>query len=392
MNKNTLETTPTELNSPGLNRREWLKTAGTAVAGLALASSLAPTRALAQHEADRSARSTEPVRLNSNENPFGPSPMAMAAVLQTADRMLRYPHAEVAKLTEAIAAKEGVTEEHLALGCGSAEVLEKLADWLGPKKGEVVCSNLTFNFFPLAIKRLGATLVEVPLDATLANDLDAMAAKVTAATTCVYLCNPNNPTGTLVKAAKLKAFVIETAKKCPVIIDEAYLDFADDYAGNTMVGLVKEGHNVIVTRTFSKIYGLAGERVGYGVMQPAVAKAAFAHLNLRPGFRLNMLGTVAATASLDDKAYVEDTRAKMKGERDKLCALLKQLGKKFAEPQGNFVYFLPGIPGKEFQAKMKAENILTGGTYPAMPEWCRITVGLPEEMAVLHEAIKKTFA
>ena len=392
MNKNTSDAVMLRVPAPTLNRREWLKTAGTAVAGFTLAASLVPTRAVAQHEVDRTAKSTEPIHLNSNENPFGPSPLAMAAVMQSMDRMLRYPHAEVEKLAEGIVAKEGVAADCVVLGNGSAEVLEKLADYLGAKKGEVVCPTLTFSFFPNCMKRLGATLVEVPLDANLANDLDAMAAKITPATTCVYLCNPNNPTGTIVKAAKLKAFAIEAAKKCPVIIDEAYLDFSDDYAANTMAGLVKEGHNVIITRTFSKIYALAGERVGYGLMQPAVAKAAFAGLNLRPGFRLNMLGTVAATASLEDAAFVEETRAKRKTERDKLCAQLKGFGKKYAEAQGNFVYFLPGIPAKEFQEKMKAENIITGGSYPAMPEWCRITVGLPEEMALLSAALKKTFA
>ncbi|MCX6936438.1 MAG: histidinol-phosphate transaminase [Verrucomicrobia bacterium] len=377
------------MKTAALNRRHFLKNTGSLVAGLALSSTL-PTRADAQQrDPGRGTSSAEPIRLGSNENNYGPSPLAIMAVMQNTKRMLRYPHTECDRLLTAIAAKEGVTKENLFLGTGSADVLEGLADWIGAKKGEVVTSAFTFNFFATAAKRRGATLIEVPLTADLFNDIDTMAAKITPATTCVYLVNPNNPTGTLLPAAKLRATVIEMARKCPVVVDEAYLEYADDFTGSTLVGLVKEGHNVIVTRTFSKIYALAGERLGYGVMPAAVAKEAFGAYPLQNGFRANMLGVLAATASLGDTGFVEETRVKLKTERDKFCALLGKLGRKFAPPQGNFVFFHVGMPAKDFSQKMRAENIVINAGYPQMPDWARLTIGTPEEMVVASAAVEK---
>lgn len=376
------------MNAPALNRRNFLKNTGSLVAGLALTSAL-PERAAAQAAPERTASTGELIRLGSNENNYGPSPLALRAVMQNAKRMLRYPHTESDRLLAAIAAKEGVTKDHLFLGTGSADVLEGLADWIGAKRGEVITPAFTFNFFPTAAQRRGSKLIEVPLTADLYNDLDAMAAKITPATTCVYLVNPNNPTGTLLPAAKLRASVIAMARHCPVVVDEAYLEYADDFAASTLVGLVREGHNVIVTRTFSKIYALAGERLGYGVMPVAVAKEVFGDYPLKNGFRANMLGVLAATASLEDTGFVEEMRLKSKAERDKFCALLRKLGRNYAEPQGNFVYFHVGMPAKDFAQKMRAANIQINNGYPQMPDWARITIGTPEEMQAANAAVEK---
>ncbi|HEY0944282.1 MAG TPA: histidinol-phosphate transaminase [Opitutaceae bacterium] len=376
------------LSSLNLNRRDWLKSTGTAVAGLALASQFTLRSARAQHEADRSARSSEPAFLGGNENPYGPSQMAVMAMMQNIERAFRYPRAETQKLIELIAAKEGVTPEHIVMGVGSGEVLEIYGLWLGQQKGEVITAQPGYLQMTATMEKLGSKVVYVPLDKDLVQDLDAMAAKVGPNTKCVYLCNPNNPTGTVIPAEKLKAFAIEVSKKVPVFIDEAYLECSDNYAANTMVGLVSEGHNVAVARTFSKIYGLAGQRIGYGVMQPATAKEIRSYST----GSLNMLGVVAASASLEDSTYVEETRVKIKTERDKLCALLKELGKKYAEPQGNFVFFQTGMPIKTFQEKMKAENVMVARPFPPLLDWCRISIGSPEEMAMAHAALKKVFA
>jgi len=212
-----------------------------------------------------------------------------------------------------------------------------------------------------------------------------MAAKITPSTKAIYICNPNNPTGTIVPAAKLRAFCIEVSKTVPVFIDEAYLQCADDFAANTMVGLVRDGHNVTVARTFSKLYGLAGQRIGYGIMQPAMAEV------LRPFMTgsVNLLGVVGARASLDDAAYVDAARAKIKAGRDALIAVLKELGRRYAEPQGNFVFFHTGRPIAEFQQRMLAENVIVARPFAPLLEWCRISIGTPEEMAVCHAALRK---
>jgi histidinol-phosphate aminotransferase len=220
------------------------------------------------------------------------------------------------------------------------------------------------------------------------HDLDAMAAKVGPNTKAVYICNPNNPTSTIVPPAKLKAFCIEMSKKVPVFIDEAYLECSDNFAENTMAPLVAAGHNIVVARTFSKMYGLAGQRVGYGLMPAAIAKEVAALSETR----LNKLGVLAATASIEEMTYVPETRAKIKAERDKLCATLKELKRKFPDPQGNFVFFHTGMPIKTFQEKMAAENVMVARAFPPALDWCRMSIGSPEEMALAHAALRKIFA
>lgn len=373
------------LKSLNLNRRDWLKSTGAAVAGLALAPSL---KLRAQHEADRSARSAEPARVSGNENPYGPSQMAIMAMMTNLERTYRYPRDEVAQFIELICAKEGVTPEQVVLGVGSGEILEMFGLWAGPKGGEVVTAQPGYLQLTRTMEAEGSKIVYVPLDKDLAHDLDAMKAAVTDKTSCVYVCNPNNPTGTVVDAAKLKAFAIEVSQTCPVFIDEAYLECADDFEGMTMRSLVSEGHNVVIARTFSKVYGLAGQRIGYGLMPEAIAK------ELKPNSTgsLNLLGVVGAAASLEDLGYVDDTRMKIKDERDKLCGVLDELNLTYAKPQGNFVFFQTGMPIKMFQDRMREENVLVGRPFPPLLDWCRVSIGSPDEMAMVHAALRTVFA
>jgi histidinol-phosphate aminotransferase len=371
-----------------LNRRQWLKSTVAGVAGLAVTQRLLVTPAQAQHEAKKGARKAELVRLSGNENPFGPSQAATMAMMQALEKSFRYAFAETQVLVKQIAELEGVPTDHIVMGVGSGEILETFGVYLGQQKGEVITVAPGYLQMVGAMERMGSKVVAVPLNAKWEHDLEAMASKVTANTKCIYICNPNNPTGTIVDAAKLKAFCIEVSKKCPVFIDEAYLQCADDFAANTMVGLVREGHNVTVARTFSKLYGLAGQRIGYGVTSPETAKSI---KEFSTG-SLNMLGVVAASASLEDKAYFTETQAKIKAGRNALVDVVKGLGKKYAEPNGNFVFFQTGMPIKIFQEKMLAEGVQVARPFPPMLDWARVTVGLPEEMAICHAAMKKVLA
>ncbi|HKB91908.1 MAG TPA: aminotransferase class I/II-fold pyridoxal phosphate-dependent enzyme [Opitutaceae bacterium] len=366
-----------------LDRREWLKTAGTAIAGLAFVSQ-AP-RLRAQHEADKSAARSEPVRISFNENPFGPSPAVTAAILQTTDSCCRYPVAEVEKLVKQIAEKEGVPKEYIVLGVGSGEILDMTGIHCGLNKGEIIAAEPGYLQIIETAERFGGKGVWVPLDKDLKHDLNALAAKVNERTSLVYICNPNNPTGTIVNPNDLREFIKTVSPKAPVFVDEAYLDCSDNYAANTMVDMVRKGFNVVVTRTFSKIHGMAGLRIGYGIMQPKFAK------KVQPfgTGSLNILGVVGASASLEDKPFIEETRLKIKAGRDALIAVVKELGKTYAEPQGNFVFIKTGMDVKEFGEKMKAENILVGRPFPPLTTWARISIGLPEQMAVCHQAMRK---
>ncbi len=369
-----------------LNRRQWLRSTGAAVAGLTLASRVNLKAQGA--EAPVAVRPEGPVQLSLNENPFGPSPLAVAAMQAELTRAYRYPFNQTPDLVKAIAEKEGVTPDHIVMGVGSGEVLETYGVYMAREKGEVIAALPGYLQLAGAMQRMGATLVQVPLNERLEHDLDAMAAKIGPDTKCVYLCNPNNPTGTVVAPEKLRAFAIAAAKKVPVFIDEAYLECSDNFAANTMVGLVRDGHNVTVARTFSKIHGLAGLRIGYGVMRPELAKAV-------RGFMtggMNLMGVAAARANLADATYVERTHAKIKAGRDSVIAVLHEKGRRYAEPQGNFVFFHTGVPIAEFREKMRAEGVLVARPFPPLLDWCRISIGSPEEMAVANAALRKVLS
>ena len=368
------------------DRRQWLKSSALAAAGLALGSR---ARLAAQHEADRFGASLEVARISGNENPYGPSQMAVMAILQGAEEACRYGYDEVPKLVGTIAALNGVAPENIVMGNGSSEVLDDYATYLsqsGP--GEVVTATPGYLKFTNAMASHGSKIVAVPTTKGMVHDLAAMAAKITPATKCVYICNPNNPTGTIVPAAELRAAVIEMAKSCPVFVDEAYLEFSDDFESNTMAPLVAEGHNVVVARTFSTLYGMAGLRLGFGIVPTKVAAEV---AGLSPNF-LGILAVRAGQASLEDAGYAADMRGKVKAERDRLCATLKELGRDYAEPQGNFVFVHTGMPVKMFQDKMAAERVQVGRPFPPALDWCRISIGLPEEMDLCHAALRKVFA
>ncbi len=370
--------------TPSLNRRQWLQATGAAVAGLTLAPRL--RAAPAAPAVDYLPVTPEGlVQLSLNENTLGASPQAIAAMRAHLDLTCRYPYGLTPTLVKTIAAKEGVSPDHIVMGVGSGELLEGCAALFSREPGEVVTAVPGYMQLVAAMERRGSRVVGVPVNDRLEYDLDAMATRVGPATRCVYLCNPNNPTGTLAPAGRLRDFVIAVARHAPVFIDEAYLECADDFVGNTQVGLVREGHNVIVARTFSKIYGLAGQRIGYAVMAPATARA------LRPYLTgtMNLLGVVAAQASLADTGFVPAARARIKDGRDALLAVLRAKGRRYAEPQGSFVFFRTGQPIAEFQARMRAEGVIVARAFPPLLDWCRISIGNPAEMAVAHAALQK---
>lgn len=368
-----------------LNRRQWLKAAGATLA----ASALAPRLPL-QAQTPAPTPAGPPVapglvQLSWNENPFGPAPSARLAMVAAIASSCRYPDPQEQTLLAMLAAKEGCSPKQIVMGSGSGEILEAAGFHFGYEKGEIVAADPTFMQLLDAAARAGGKAVRVPLNARLEHDLPAMAAAVGAKTSLVYLVNPNNPTGTVCDPAELKAFVREVSARVPVMIDEAYLECTDNAAERTCAGLVLEGHNVIVARTFSKIYGMAGCRVGYAVMPEKLATS----LRGRMTGSLSLATLEAAIASLRDTEFVIETRAKLKAGRDALIAEAKTLGKSYAEPQGNFVFVRTGMPIQEFNAKMRAEGVLIGRPFPPYLDWARITIGLPEEMEICHRAMRK---
>ena len=207
--------------------------------------------------------------MGANESPFGPSKKAIEAMVEKAALTARYADDEGELLKKQIAAIEGVDPQQIFLANGSTPILAAFGEIIAAKgKGQLVTSIATYEGVPRSVLEYGAELITVPLNADFGIDLDAMAAKISKKTTATYVCNPNNPTGNMVDPAKLRAFAIEASKTAPCFIDEAYLHLCDDYDANVMTSLLREGHNVVIGRTFSKIYGMAGQRLGYGIAKP----------------------------------------------------------------------------------------------------------------------------
>ncbi len=368
-----------------LNRRQWLKSSGAALAALACTSKMAGASVATTQPASKL---SGPVGLSLNENPMGPSPAAIRAMQAKAAEVCRYPIADSRALLTALAEKEGVPRSQILIGAGSGEVLEAYGAHLGGEGGEVVTAWPSYRQLIGAMERRGSNVIEVPLNERLELDLEAMAAAITPSTQCVYICNPNNPTGTIVDPKKLRTFAINVSKQVPVFIDEAYLECSDDFEANTMVDLVAEGHNVTVSRTFSKIYGMAGQRIGYAVV-PADLVAPVRSL-IRGG--TSMLALVGAQASLDDPGYVESMRRQLKAGRDGLIAVLKELGCRYAEPQGNFVFFQSSVSIAEFRPAMHAAGVKVGRAFPPYDDWCRISIGTPEEMTMAQAVLREVLA
>lgn len=371
-----------------ISRRQWLLSSGATLAGLALSSRFLNFEAQAQLTPERLA-ATAPVkvRLSLNENPFGPSPAALRAMQSclTDGKACRYPYGEAAELVDLIARKEGVTPGHIVLGVGSSEILETVGGHFGLKGGEAIYAAPGYLQLPGAVRNLGGTAVPVPVNSKQEHDLAAMAAAIKQPNTIVYIANPNNPTGTVVDTAALRDFIKEVTPRAFVFLDEAYLDIADDYAGRTLVGLVHDNPNLLVARTFSKIYGLAGMRIGYGVTSPAFA----AELRRYGLGVLTFPSVMAAVASLKDEAFVSRARSQIVAEREKLVALLRELGRPYAASQTNFVFFQTGRPHAEVHAAMMRESVAIARAFPPMTDWARITLGLPEENELARAALRK---
>lgn len=321
---------------------------------------------------------TSLLKLDGNENPYGPSPAARQAILASVGEAPRYADATIETLTSQLAAHEGVATSQIVIGAGSGELLKMavlLAVTAAPG-AELVASRPTYEELPVFAQTLGLKVLWVAPDAEHRHDLSAMRAAITPLTRLVYVCNPNNPTGTAVTADALANFVRSVPPSCTVVVDEAYMDLVDQPGVATAAGLVKDLPNIIVLRTFSKLHGLAGLRIGYAITPPALAQRLAALSLTWP----NTTGLSAAIASFNDHAFLKTTRAALTGDRAKVHATLDRMGLHRAEAQGNFVFFDTGGPLKEFQDRMLAEGIKVGRHFDGYDTWARVTIGLHQEV------------
>jgi histidinol-phosphate aminotransferase len=329
------------------------------------------------------------LKLDGNENPYGPSPAARAAILASVSEAPRYADETIATLTNQLAAHEGVAPSQIVIGAGSGELL-KMAGLLAVTTpgAEVVASRPTYEELPVFAQTLGLKVHWVAPDSDHRHDLPAMRAAITQLTRLVYVCNPNNPTGTAVTRAALETFIRSVPVSCTVIVDEAYMDLVDQPGVATVAALVNEVSNGVVLRTFSKLHGLAGLRIGYAIAPAGLAQRLAALSLTWP----NSTGLSAAIASFNDHDFQKATRAALTGDRAKVHATLDRMGLARANAQGNFVFFDTGGPLQRFQERMLAEGIKVGRHFDGYDTWARVTIGLHQEVERFLQALPRALS
>jgi histidinol-phosphate aminotransferase len=315
------------------------------------------------------------IKVASNENPFGPSPLAMAAMHKAIPTVNLYPDGNAFYLKQKLAAKLGVETANLVLGNGSNEIIEFVAHALLGPDTNIVVSQFCFAIYPIVAKMTGAEVITVPAK-NYGHDLPAMLRAITSKTRIVFIANPNNPTGTLAPREEVIQFVNDVPDDVLLVMDEAYIEFLDDAVD--LIPLIRLGvrKNLILMRTFSKIYGLAGLRIGYGIAAPELAAALE---KIRQPFNANLLAQTAALAALDDDEHVRKTRQNNFNGLEFFMKAFRELKLEYVPSFANFILVRVGEGQKVFDA-MQKQGVITRpmGGY-LLPEWIRISVGTPKE-------------
>ncbi|HEY9117596.1 MAG TPA: histidinol-phosphate transaminase, partial [Roseivirga sp.] len=352
--------------SQSINRRKWLKSGLLTLGGVTMLPQLSwgesrhpliidnserifYTPLFREHIAPLDAEIV--AKLNANENPYGPSPKAIEALKKAAIEGNRYGWGQLSTLVDKITAKEGVPKEYIMMGPGSSDLLEKFALVLFMNGGTVLSADPSYMSLMNVARSVGAKWKGVPLKEDWSHDLDAMEAAIDGDTKLIYICNPNNPTGTITKFKDLYDFCSRVSDKVPVFVDEAYLDFVEGDDAQSMVSLLTKDKNVIVARTFSKIHGMAGLRVGYAVALPETL--ASIQKITRGGMGVSNTSIYAAIASMDDVAFQQESKKLNKAAREYTASSLVNMGFKPVPSHTSFMIFpQEEMEGKEFLKKM----------------------------------------
>ena len=325
-------------------------------------------------------------KLASNENPYGPSPKAIAAVAEAAKGMHVYPDGAAFALRRALGEHHGVPMERIVVGNGSDELIHLLGLVLMDRpEDELMMGDPSFSRYDASAHLAAAKLVKVPLDAEYRHDLDAMAAAVTPSTRMVFVANPNNPTGTIVRRPELEAFLDRIPPNVVVVLDEAYFEFAEPVEGYPSSLDYLDRPNVVGLRTFSKTYGLAGIRVGYGFFPAELADAMH---RAREPFDCNALAQAAAIAALGDREHIARTVAGNTRGLARLSEIVRSVGATPVESHANFLLADFGRPAHPiFEALLQKGVIVRSGAGLGVPNCLRISVGTEEEIAHFGAAL-----
>ena len=369
-----------------LSRRSWLKGVGL-MSSLVAIGSITPIHQLSAEEIRkfRPRPLTGKIKLSSNENPFGPSEKVRQAMISNFDEACRYPFSYSEELLEKIALKEGVSKNHIVLTGGSTEGLKAVGLTYGMNGGEIITAKPTFLAMMNYAAQWGGSINWVPVDKNMVLDLDEMEKRISGKTKLIFLCNPNNPTSTLLPADQLLDFCSTVSDKVTLFSDEAYYDYIEEKNYPSMISLVKKGKDIIVSKTFSKVYGLAGLRIGYLVAKPEVA------INLRKNLMAftNVLAIKAAKNAIDDQEFYNFSLNKTFEAKKIILEGLNNLKLEYAHSNTNFIFFKSGINIVKLQKQMLEKGIMVGRPFPPFDDWCRISTGTPHEVIMFNDALKK---
>ncbi|HXN14727.1 MAG TPA: histidinol-phosphate transaminase [Usitatibacter sp.] len=343
-----------------------------------------PGKPIAETARELGLREADILKLASNENALGSSPKALAAIRGALEALAYYPDGSGYELKAALSAKLGVQPENLVLGNGSSEVLELVARAFLTPAGSAVFSEHAFIVYPLVVQAIGAQPIEVPAKGY-AADLEAMALAVRANTRLIFLANPNNPTGTFSAWGAVRAFIERLPAHVLVVLDEAYGEYLPKELQSPSVKWLERFPNLVISRTLSKAYGLAGLRIGYGV---AHREAAELMNRVRQAFNVNHLAMVAAIAALDDEAFVAKSHALNAAGLEQLKAAFERLGLSYIPSYGNFISVRVGDAPRIYAALLKQGVIVRPIANYGLPEHLRVTVGLPDQNARFVTALE----
>jgi len=364
--------------SDNSSRRQWLKKTATVLTGI----SIAPTLFASEKE---KYRAEGKIILDGNENAYGPSAAARKAMTEALRNSNRYPDDPVHLLIRQLSEFNGVDKENILLGAGSSEIIGLTSLLVSSAKGTIITAEPSYKVWHGQAESFGLQFKSLPLanDKTLA--LDSMMNSIDQNTKMMFLCNPNNPIGTYVDDHLLRAFTTECSKKCLAFIDEAYTEYADL---PSLKDIAVKNPNVVVAKTFSKIYGLAGARVGYAIAHADTIKK-LSKFQPWPNANISTATAAAASAALKDQAFVKDCREKTAQARQICYDCFNQLSLDYIPSHTNFILFNIDKIGPDFTKKMEAKNIFVQYRNHFGGKWCRVSMGTIEEMKTFSIALKE---
>src|SRR5437773_455000 len=374
------------MNTISISRRDFARLLGAGAAAAVVRPPLSfakPTQSVTTPLAEGGI-----VRLSANENPYGPSPKAFQAITDSFGLACRYPDEHNNVLIDKLAKLNGVNHDQILLGDGSGEILKLCAEtFTGPQNGKLVAADPTFEAILNNASANGAEVVKVPLTSSFQHDLPKMLDSAKAG--LIYICNPNNPTASITPKDELRDLIATSPPQTTILVDEAYFHYADSPDYDSVIALVKDHPNLIVSRTFSKIYGMAGLRCGYCVAQRETIQRMHPH---QMWDSVNIMALSAATANLDDPEQVPTGQRLNREAKAFTTGELENMGYKQIPSQANFIMFDCNRPVVPLIQALKQRNVQVGRLFPALPNYMRVTIGKKSEMETFVGAFKQVMA